>query len=148
MSDEPVTDGIPVVLGPLTMTWFPDGDDPGVGLVIFAMEGYCVRVPKETTGVSRAAWLQVAAVRPVTGEYRVPEVLRQVREARATLTLSEAAEKFPPSKLYAMCESITTDAMALGGLYIHVMIEAGFYGEEPEPDFATFAVCPICGFVF
>lgn len=80
-------------------------------------------------------------------EYRVPKVLQKVREARATLTLSQSAETYPPSRLYAMCEATTREATALRILYNHAMIEVGFIGEKPEPNFAPYKVCPVCGYV-
>lgn len=83
----------------------------------------------------------------MTDEYRVPEVLRQVREARL-LPLKERGEKYAPSALYAMCEATTTDPTALRALYNHVMLEIGFVGEVPEPNFRPYSVCPVCGYVF
>lgn len=87
----------------------------------------------------------------MTDEYRVPEVLRQVREARL-LPLKERGEKYAPSALYAMCEASTDGRTTTSLLYQHAMVEVGFVGPPGQGDrdattFETYKVCPVCGFV-
>jgi hypothetical protein len=83
----------------------------------------------------------------MSDEYVVPEVLRQVRDARARMSTSELAGTFGPSKLYAMCEKEIGSAVARA-LYMHAMIEIGFIGETAEPDFKPYMICPVCGYRF
>lgn len=85
----------------------------------------------------------------MSDEYAVPAVLLDLREQRRKLTSSEMAREYPPNLLYMRCAAVADgDEGVTRALYLHAMFEAGFIGERPEPDFAPYAVCPVCGYDF
>lgn len=82
-------------------------------------------------------------------EYRVPAILREIRALRRTSTISELAEKLPPSLLYAKCEKEANGKTVVQALYNHAFVESGFILDAPrDRDGKPYAVCPVCGFVF
>lgn len=88
----------------------------------------------------------------MTDEYRVPEVLRQAREARS-VPLKQRTEQFAPSDLYATCEAAADGRTITSLLYQHAMVEFGFVGlpgqaDRDDESFEPYAVCPVCGYVF
>jgi hypothetical protein len=101
-----------------------------------------VGMDDETMNPLRAALRQA-------GEYRVPTVLKRVREERA----KSGSEPVPvavltPHLLWSMAWDATGGDKAMTRiLYNHAFVEAGFVGEQAEPNFKAYDVCPVCGYV-